>query len=202
MSYFYCNKASRATELENVSTILQSMVRQLSRFGNEPIMDLVIKKYKEKSGAGHLNRRECVGIIQKLTGLYPMTTIIIDGLDEAPQHTRTELLADIHQIMTQSLGLVKVFIASRSTPDIKLRLEDLEREGTASSLKMGVDNNAEDIRLFVNRRLEEYIEMHRLPPGTVVTEDLKNKITSTLIDKARGMLVSGICLLRRLQGSS
>jgi hypothetical protein len=95
LSYFYCNKASRSTELENVSTILRSIVRQLSRFGNGPIMDLVIKEYKEKSGAGHLNRRECVDIIQKLTSLYPMTTIIIDGLDEAPKDTRTELLADI-----------------------------------------------------------------------------------------------------------
>jgi hypothetical protein len=150
-------------------------------------MDLVVKEYNEKSGAGHLNRRECVDIIQKLIGLYPMTTIIIDGLDEAPRDTRTELLADIHQIMTQSLGLVKVFIASRSGSDIKLRFEDLEREGIASSVKIGVDNNADDIWRFVNERLEEYIEMHRLPPGTVVTEDLKKKITSTLIDKAQGM---------------
>jgi hypothetical protein len=89
--------------------------------------------------------------------------------------------------MTQSLGLVKVFIASRSTPDIKLLFEDLEREGTASSLKMGVDNNADDIWRFVNKRLEEYIVMHRLPPGTVVTEDLKKRIISTLVDKAQGM---------------
>jgi hypothetical protein len=71
--------------------------------------------------------------------------------------------------------------------DIKFRFEDLKRKGTASSLKMGVDNNADDTRRFVNERLEEYIEMHRLPPGTVVTEDLKKKITTTLIDKAQGM---------------
>lgn len=187
LSYFYCNKASRPTELESPSTILRSIVKQLSRFDDEPIMDLVANKYKEKIGAGHLNRPECVEIIRKLTNLYPMTTIIIDGLDEAPKEMRSDFLTDLHEIMTQSLSLVKVFVASRSEPDIKLRFGDFENEDIASSLRMGIDDNTEDIQRFVHERLAEDIKTHRLLPGTTVTEGLKQKIASTLISKAQGM---------------
>lgn len=187
VAYFYCNKADRPSELEHHSTILRCIVKQLSRFKKEPIMDLIAEKYKEKIGAGHLNGPECVDIIRNLTNLYPMTTIIIDGLDEAPKKMRTDLLRDLRLIMTKSLSLVKILVSSRSELDIMVHFEDLEKKGIGSTLRIGLDDNRKDIERFVKEKLSEDIKEQLLLPRIRVGEELKEKICSTLISKAQGM---------------
>lgn len=90
--YFYCLRSAAESERANPAAILASIVRQLScvRPGL-PLLRPVIEKYEEKGqhfSLNGLNLDENRQLIIDLAEHYPMTTIIIDALDECESEER------------------------------------------------------------------------------------------------------------------
>jgi len=122
---------------------------------------------------------EAVGIILALLESNP-ATIIIDGLDECDPTKRQDLLNSLGKIIQESHNVIKVFLSSRDDHDLVRHLKRLP------NLYIHAKDNEEDIRRFVQSRVEEAIRKGRLLCGEV-PGSLKSTIVQTLIQKAEGM---------------
>lgn len=101
-----------------------------------PILAPALEKYNQRShgiGPGCLQLAEYRDLILKLTESYPMTTIIIDALDECNPATRYDLLDALDHIQNESTNLVKVFVSSRDERDLASRLKHFSNIDTAAA---------------------------------------------------------------------
>lgn len=139
------------------------------------------KKEAQEDGCDplRLTSAECVNVILSLLELNP-GVIFIDALDECDPLRRHELLEALDHIITHSTNLVKVFVSSRDDNDIVCRLDK------SPNVYISASDNEEDIIRFVHWEVEHSIQSKRLLAG-VVSEGMRNKIRSVLIDGAQGM---------------
>ena len=186
-TYFYCQRNSAEPERSNPEAILRSLVRQMSclRPGGallQPVRSLYDKRKKEGFAAGSLNSDECTALILEMIKDRLMTTIVIDALDECDPDKRDVLLEALSKIVTDSTGLVKIFISSRDDGDIVLHL------GECPNLKIQASHNQDDITRYVNSEVSKVIHSRKWRSGKV-DKRLEQEIKLALIEKAQGMLV-------------
>jgi len=172
--------------LKDTATILQSIVMQLSYFNSDTlIMDSVMRLHEQKRGRGSLNETECVKTIIELTNHYPMTTIVIDALDEYENvDVRRSLIVCLQKILEESKSLVKIFVSSRNLTDIETLMNT--KSPMLLSVEVRDNDNKEDIRRFVEEKLADYIQTRDLLDGNV-PDDLKEEIITKLTHGAQGM---------------
>jgi hypothetical protein len=143
-------------------------------------MEPVVEKYKVKKDEGPLNEGECVDLIVELSKSYPLTTIIVDGLDECRPKIWKALLTRLKEVLERSDGLVKILVSSRTDQVIREQIEgDLAED--SPHINVTADKNAEDIRRFVQKEVEKASQPVKRDPI------LKQTIIDTLIDRAQGM---------------
>ena len=140
----------------------------------------------EKKGQGfdsqglHIDKaRE---LITALAEYYPVTTIIIDALDECDPEEREMLLDAIESLLQDSsLGLLKVFLSSRDDQDIACQLRDYP------NLELVSSRNSADIEAFVREETDRLIKKRRLLRNSHAKEELKVLITNEVSRSADGM---------------
>lgn len=189
IAYFYCARNAAEPERANPDEILRSILKQLSCAATlqRPIREPVAKRYKQaKEEADNdgceptkLTLQECVELILDLLETNP-GTIVIDALDECDPARRHELLLALDKIREESASLVKVFVSSRDDQDIVRRLNH------SPDVFIHATNNCEDIENFVRFQVDQSIKDKTLLSGNV-TERLKTRIISSLIEGAQGM---------------
>ena len=185
--YFYCQRNSAEPERSDPEAILRSLVRQISclRPGSallQPVLGLYNERKKEGFAAGSLDIHECTALILKMTKDRPMTTVVIDALDECDPEKRGVLLEALSTIVDNSIGLVKLFISSRDDQDIVLHF------GKGPNLKIQASHNQNDIIKYVNNEVDKMIHSSKWRSGKV-NDKLKHEVKSALIEKAQGMSV-------------
>ena len=185
--YFYCQRNSAEPERSDPEAILRSLVRQMSclRPGRallQPVRDIYDARKKEGFAAGSLDSDECTALILRMTKHRPMTTIVIDALDECDPGQRYVLLDALSRIFTDSTGVVKLFISSRDDRDIVLHL------GECPNLKIQASHNQDDIARYVNSEVSKVIHSRKWRSGNV-DENIEEDIKLALIEKAQGMSV-------------
>jgi ankyrin repeat protein len=186
--YFYCTRNDAEPERGSPEGVLRSLVRQLSCLQpGGTVLDPVRTVYKARKqdgfAAGALNEKECTDLIIELCQHRPLTTIIIDALDECESTRRHELFDAISTILQRSKSLIKVLVASRDDRDITLFLEG------CLNLEIDVSKSSEDIGHFVTEEVERLVKSKRLLSGKVPA-DLCAEIKQTLQNEAHGMLVN------------
>lgn len=124
---------------------------------------------------------ECKELILALLEGNP-ATIIIDALDECDPFRKHELLKALDEIIQESASLVKIFVSSRNDNDIRYRLS------ISPNIVIYASRNEGDIDRFVHSEVHQAIQDKRLLRGQVSME-LKNQITTTLLQGAQGMSV-------------
>ncbi|KAJ8119211.1 hypothetical protein ONZ43_g3796 [Nemania bipapillata] len=172
------HKISRKGRIEGSG----SFVRQLASVGpKQPILAPVVKYFEDVMGDDTdvdpaLTTDECIEILLQLFDEYPTVTLVLDALDEVNQDCRQELLDALTKLAKQSTTLLRIFISSRSNYDIALHLD-----GTPN-IYIGVNDNAEDISSFIDKKLPEARLLYgNLPPS------LHTTIVDTLKAGAKGM---------------
>jgi hypothetical protein len=188
MAYFYCARNGAEPERANPDEIMRSILKQLSCATlQQPIREPLAGTYKQRKEEADndgceptkLTLTECVELILALLETIP-ATIIIDALDECDPARRHELLLALDRIREESTSLVKVFVSSRDDQDIVCQLNH------SPDVFIHATNNCEDIENFVRFQVNQSIKDKTLLRGNV-TEELKNRITSSLIEGAQGM---------------
>ena len=141
-----------------------------------------IYKSREKNdfAAGPLTLEESIALIIELSQDRPLTTIIIDALDECNFSSRGDLLDALCRIIQESCSLVKILVSSRDDGDIVCRLSN------CLTLQIEASRNQKDIESYVNFELEALINRKKLLRGSV-PQVLKQTIASYLREKAKGM---------------
>lgn len=123
IAYYYCDKTSPELGRNKCEKILGTLLRQLASTDvNRPLRPAVVAAYKkckdEASGDSsepqELSTVDCIALAKDLTRDYQVT-IMIDAVDECDDDEQYELLQALDSIITNSEGLVKVFISSRET---------------------------------------------------------------------------------------
>lgn len=195
LAYFYCSRSSSEPERSDPEQILRSIARQISRYepGKREPFDFAANIYKERegtgadiykeredTGAGPLDLEDSVNLIIKQTDYYPNVSIVINALDECDEKTRHRLLSALTTIIREASGLVKIFVSSRDEKDIRPRLQDLP------NLYIRANDNAEDIKRFVQKEVNEAVAAKRLLGGNL-SADLAENIVRTLTSDAQGM---------------
>ncbi|OCK79032.1 hypothetical protein K432DRAFT_300680, partial [Lepidopterella palustris CBS 459.81] len=188
VAYFYCARSTSERERGNPEEILRSILRQLSCPGpNFPICQPVRLKYGELPCAGFRPRKltldESTQLILEVVKSYLSVTIILDALDECNQETLSDFISALKKIVQQSTSTVKVLVSSRASKDIVSQLGDLPQ------LRIQSHDNADDIKRFVDRRVEEYIQDKKLLGGDVSVQ-LKKHVIETLAGGAQGIWAS------------
>ena len=87
--------------------------------------------------------------------------IVVDALDEADEAEREDLFRSLEKILQESQNVVKIFVFSRNDEDI---VDALKHH---SNINIEESMNGEDIRNFVEYKVQEAIEMKRLLRGRV-----------------------------------
>ena len=167
---------------------MRSILKQLScatlqRPVREPVAGTYKRKKEDADNEGReptkLTLQECVELVLALLETNP-ATIIIDALDECDPSRRHELLLALDKIREESASLVKVFLSSRDDQDIVCRLNH------SPDVFIHATNNYKDIESFIHLQVNQSIENKTLLSGKV-TEELKSRIISSLIEGAQGM---------------
>lgn len=187
-AFFYCSRNTAEPTRSNPDAIIASIARQLSCLRPEfPLLGPVIETYRRREAegfaSGPLQIDESTSLILQLTEKYPMTTIVIDALDECDPETRTDLLGTLEKILKESLGLVKIFVSSRDDQDIVCHLQDYPDLGISS------DRNMDDITSFVRVETQDLIKKKRLLRSSTNKEELKEMIIDRVTKGANGMYV-------------
>ena len=183
--YFYCTRNPAEPERATPDTILRSLVRQLACSTSdgtilEPVKELYKSREQNGFAAGPLTLDESTALIIELSQNRPLTTIIVDALDECDLSSRGDLLDALSGILQDSCGLVKILVSSRADADIVCHLSD------CVNLRIEASQNQEDIERYVNFEVEYLIKRKKLLRGNV-PEDLRQTIATYLRVEAKGM---------------
>ena len=122
-----------------------------------------------------------MSLIIALTAYRPVTTIVIDALDECNPESRPDLFTALEDIVRQAPGLVKLFVSSRNDQDLVCHLKN------CSNLEIDAIQNQADIARFIDWKVNQ-VARAELLLGKAPSE-LLNKIKMVLLDGAQGMLV-------------
>lgn len=116
-------------------------------------------------------------IFEPLRMLLPCATYVVDGLDECELDEVRKVLKTFRKMMSQQAP--KIFISGREVLDIKNSIQ-----GSAAVVILGEDTR-DDIRRFIEWRIEEKMRERQLTEKESVLQDIKNKLN----EKADRMLV-------------
>ena len=147
-------------------------------------MPPVVEKWKKKGqgfSSNGLQVEESCELILELIEQYPMTTIVIDALDECDPDRRQLLLDAFEDILEGSLGLVKIFVSSRDDQDIVCTLREYPNFDIVST------RNTVDIEAFVRTETERLVKKRRLLRNSNAREELKALIIDRVSKGADGM---------------
>ncbi|OCK86125.1 hypothetical protein K432DRAFT_341989, partial [Lepidopterella palustris CBS 459.81] len=184
--FFYSSRNTAEPGRSDPKVILASLVRQLSCLEPgkpllKPTLDLYRKKEAEGFASGSLRIEESCALIIQLTEQYPLTTIVIDALDECDPGKRRDLLKALERILRESTGLVKIFVSSRNDHDIVFRLQRYP------NLEIQSDRNSDDIAVFVKDQTERLIEDGELLQYSDSQTEMKELIVKKVIEGSTGM---------------
>jgi hypothetical protein len=185
-AFFYCSRNTAELTRSNPEAILASIVRQLSNLEPElPLLDPVITLYKQREAqafaSGPLRIDESTALIIQLVEHYPLTTIVIDALDECDPEKRDDLLEALETILRESSSLVKIFVSSRDDRDIVYFLQDYP------NLEITSNRNSDDIASFVKVETQYLIKRRKLLLSSSNKEELKEIIIDQVTKGANGM---------------
>jgi hypothetical protein len=173
-AYFYCDKSedSRRSPL----SILQSYVRQLAApVNNTSSVRVSLKKLhdanQEKSSP--FTFKQCTSEILASAELYGLTTLVLDALDECESSSVGRLLEFFNELVTRSANQVRIFISTRPNHTGPLR--------DPTHLNLEVSRNLNDIRAFLNKRLDE-----EASANTNLGLE-KNRIIDKILERSQGM---------------
>lgn len=186
--FFYCSRNTAEPARSNPDAIIANIARQLSSFQpGDPLLPPMVAAYKKREiegfASGSLGIDESRTLILQLTDYYPLTTIVIDALDECDPERRPDLLDTLELILQESSSLVKVFVSSRRDHDIVLNLRDYP------NLELSSEKNKDDISSFVTTETNNLIRRKKLLALSTNKEELKVEIIEQVTKKADGMSV-------------
>ncbi|KAH7310162.1 hypothetical protein BKA65DRAFT_559174 [Rhexocercosporidium sp. MPI-PUGE-AT-0058] len=184
--FFYCSRNTAEPTRSNPDVIMASIARQLSSTEPGcPLLPPTVAAYKKREtegfASGSLSIDESCALIIQLAKQFPISTIVIDALDECDPEKRADLLEALESILRKSTSLVKIFVSSRDDQDIVWHLRSYP------NLELSSDKNKDDIISFIQKETGLLIQRGKLLRWSTDKENLKTKIIEIVTKDASGM---------------
>jgi len=185
-AFFYCSRNTAEPARSSPDAILSSIARQLSSLQpGSPLLPPMVAAYREREAegfaSGSFRINESRALILQLIEHYPLTTIVIDALDECHPDNRSDLLETLEAVLRESSSLVKIFVSSRDDQDIVLHLRNYP------NLELSSDKNMDDITSFVSTETKDFIRRQKLLRLSMNKEELQETIIDQVTKGANGM---------------
>lgn len=185
-AFFYCSRNTAEPTRSSPDAIIASIARQLSSLQpGLPLLPPMVATYKKREiegfASGPLRMDESRALIIQLVEHYPLTTIVIDALDECDPERRADLLETLETILQESSRLVKIFVSSRDDQDIVCHLQSYP------NLELVSNKNMDDIASFVRAETQNLIKRKKLLRSSINKEELKDDIIDQVTKGAGGM---------------
>ena len=163
-----------AGSLSPANILLDIFTQLLPRNGDwvKDFPDLVSRKEKRVSPPAGI--RDLCELVKKASKYHPRVVVAVDALDECNKD-REELLKHLRDL-GQVEG-ISVFVTSRKEYDIDVAFQGL----LSMSLADVRDKIDADMKAYINAEMQDRQGLVRLP------DQLKEKVTTTLIEMAGGM---------------
>jgi hypothetical protein len=184
--FFYCSRNTAEPARSSPDAIVATIARQLSSLQpGHPLLPPTVAAFKKREmegfASGSLGMDESRSLILQLVEQYPMTTIVIDALDECDPGRRTDLLETLESILQEASSLVKIFVSSRDDQDIVWHLQKYP------NLELSSNKNKDDITSFVRKETEALIVQGKLLRSSTNKENLTTEIIKQVTNDADGM---------------
>ena len=185
-AYFYCSRDTAEPTRSSPDAITASIVRQLSCLQpRSPLLNPVIATYKKREAKGFasglLHIAESSAIIIQLIKSYPLTTIVINALNECNPEKQGDLLETLEKILQKSSQLVKIFVSSRNDQDIVNYLQNYP------NLNIVSDKNMDDITSFISAEIKNLVNKRKLLQYSSNQKELMESIIDQVTKGASGM---------------
>ncbi|KAH7363777.1 hypothetical protein BKA65DRAFT_472146 [Rhexocercosporidium sp. MPI-PUGE-AT-0058] len=183
---FYCSQNTAEPLRADPTSILASIARQLASLTPSsavlpPVIDLYEEMEGQGSASGTLDIDESKELILALVNLYPVTTIIIDALDECCANERSVILNFIRMIVEESSSLVRIFISSREDGDIVFHLDRFP------NMRISSGKNQVDIDAFVASETSLLVKPGYLLRNSARQQELAEEVATKVAAQASGM---------------
>ena len=170
---FYCDYLSQ--QEQTIDNIVGAMLKQLVGRGeiSKDLREAFQKAKKELGGRGP-RLADLMGMLRTTIASLPRVFICIDALDECLPKCLAELFESLGDLVRESPG-VRIFFTGR--PHIG---EDVRRYFT-NTVVIPISPNREDIRNYVERRLDKDAETEAMSNG------LRADIVRVILEKISDM---------------
>ena len=158
--------------------MIGSLLRQVA-LGGVGIVGEIRNAFEESKKVGRKGLRlpEMVGLFVKTIGSLERVYICVDAVDELVPQYRSEFLRALRQI-TQEASNTRLFLTGR--PHIRV---ELDKHLTKGAYIIHIVPDQGDIAKYLSRKMDD--DGDRDPD--LMTENLKNDIMRTMLEKASEM---------------
>lgn len=150
-----------------------------------PLLSPVSKAFEEEQEqggtSGSIDFDDSQTLVLQLINIYPVTTIIIDALDECSKEARRRILNFLKTTLAGASSMVKFFLLSREEGDVVFNLKSFP------NLWISSRNNQTDIETFVRVETHQLIAKGSLLLHSQFKESLEEEIVAKLAKDADGM---------------
>lgn len=181
--YFYCQEDDneQRTYLDILKGVLHQMI-----YADEYILPLCDDRMHQGVEDNLSNAETAQTLIEAFIEHAPRQYIIIDGLDECEPN---EARQTAHFFMQQvskcdndvKLGQLRVLFTSQAMPELSKQMP----EGDAS-ITLKLDDNAEDIRTYVQKRMVEFSVSNEFSRGFNLSDADKQQMESIVCHQSQG----------------
>ncbi|KAK1540024.1 uncharacterized protein CCOS01_01338 [Colletotrichum costaricense] len=168
-AHFYCDRGVAGRR--DVKSILSSYMVQLStvsRHRNRWHTKLLMFCRDVAASRRSLEISECKRFVRDMVNAYPRSILVLDGLDECEENSRSQIVRFFRDLVKESDRPVKIFISSRPEADI------LELMGTSTCIQISTADNEKDIEKYIDSRLSQ-LQWDQLEPLNTET-DVKERL--------------------------
>jgi len=174
--YLYCDY--QAQKDQAVVNMIGALLRQIALRG--PRISSQIKSAFNESkeeGGESLRLPDMVKLLARVIGLIELVYLCIDAVDEVLRQHRPEFLRSLRQIIDDTPN-VRLFLTGRS-----YILRELDNHLTKGANVIHIVADLGDITRYLNRRMED----DSCQDPDLMTEELKNDIMRTMLERASAM---------------
>ena len=174
--FLYCDY--QAQKDQSAVNMIGSLVRQAAL--RAPVIPSEIKSAfneSKREGGDGLQLPDMVKLFVKIAGHSEVVYIAVDAVDEVLPHHRFEFLRALRDIIEDAPN-VRLFLTGR--PYIPA---ELDKHLTEEAYAIQIVADQGDITRYLTRKMNDNDDQD---PG-LMTEDLKNNIMTTMVEKASDM---------------
>lgn len=174
LAFIYFNY--KESDGHNLVNILASLIHQICRLQGRLPAELIDLFEKHNAKSTRPSVHELSSLLRAAVGGFSKTLIVLDALDECPEKDGMR-----EHFITELLGLqpqVQLLVTSRIIPMIERQLADAKRVDIRAS--------DEDIKTYLLERMNSSGKMKGYFDKD---QELRSKITGTIIGKAGGMFL-------------